>query len=105
MLLVSEYVCKADGTVAVNLAERVMKVDSPKNLDQVAGMCCRQSPLRGLVGGLIVCAVLIGFVFLLWHREAGCQGRPGVRGEAGCQEPFSEGNRFCHSASSSCIKL
>jgi hypothetical protein len=45
-----------------------MKVDSPKKMDRVAGMCCRQSPLRGLVGGLIVCAALIGFVFLLWHR-------------------------------------
>jgi hypothetical protein len=46
-----------------------MKVDSPKNMDQVAGMCCRQSRLRGLVGGLIVCAFLVGFVFLLRHRE------------------------------------
>jgi hypothetical protein len=45
-----------------------MKVDSPKNMGQVAGMCCRLSPLRGLVGGLIVCAFLIGIVFLLQHR-------------------------------------
>jgi hypothetical protein len=51
-----------------SLAEQVMKVDSPKNMDQVVGTCCRQSPLRGLVGGLIVCALLIGFVFVLWHR-------------------------------------
>jgi hypothetical protein len=36
-------------------------------MDQVDGMCCRQSPLRGLVGSLIVCAFLIGFVFLLRH--------------------------------------
>jgi hypothetical protein len=67
LLLVTEYVCRANVTVQVNLAERVMKVDSPKNMDQVAGMCCRQSPLRGLVGGLIFCAVLIGLVFLLRH--------------------------------------
>ena len=45
-----------------------MKLDSPKNLPPVAGLCCRQSPLRGLVGGLIVCAFLFGLVFLLWHR-------------------------------------
>jgi hypothetical protein len=45
-----------------------MKVDSPKNMGQVAGMCCRQSRLRGLVGGLIVCAFLIGVVFILWQR-------------------------------------
>jgi hypothetical protein len=45
-----------------------MKVDSPKNMGQVDGMCCRQSPLRGLVGSLIFCAVLIGFVFLLRNR-------------------------------------
>jgi hypothetical protein len=37
-------------------------------MDQVAGVCCRQSPLRGLVGSLIVCAFLIGFVFLLRQR-------------------------------------
>lgn len=42
-----------------------MKVDSPKNMDQVAGMCCRQAPLRGLVANLIFCAILVGFVFLL----------------------------------------
>jgi len=45
-----------------------MKVVSPNNMDPVDGMCCRQSPLRGLVGGLIVGAFLIGLVFLLWHR-------------------------------------
>jgi hypothetical protein len=45
-----------------------MKVDSPENMGSVAGTCCRQSPLRGLVGSLIVCAFLIGFVFVLWHR-------------------------------------
>lgn len=47
--------------------DRVVKVDSPTNMGQVAGRCCRQSPLRGLVGGLIVCAFLIGFVFVLRH--------------------------------------
>jgi hypothetical protein len=45
-----------------------MKVDSPKNME-VAGMCCRQSPLRGLIGGLIVCAFFIGFVLILRHWE------------------------------------
>ncbi len=45
-----------------------MKVNAPTNMGQVDGMCCRQSPLRGLVGSLIFCAVLIGLVFLLWHR-------------------------------------
>src|SRR4051794_40572002 len=44
-----------------------MKVDTPTNMGPVDGMYCRQSPLRGLVGSLIFCAVLIGFVFLLWH--------------------------------------
>jgi hypothetical protein len=41
-----------------------MKLYSPKDMDQVAGMCCRQSPLRGAIGGLILCAVLIGGVFV-----------------------------------------
>ena len=45
-----------------------MKIISPSDMDQVTGTCCRQSPLRGLVGSLIVCAFLIGFVFLLWNR-------------------------------------
>ena len=47
-----------------------MKVDSPKNMGPVAGLCCRQAPLRGLVGVLIGCAVLVGSVLLLWHRGA-----------------------------------
>ncbi len=42
-----------------------MKVVSPGDRDPVAGMCCRQAPLRGLVASLIFCAVLIGLVFLL----------------------------------------
>lgn len=45
-----------------------MKVDSPKNMEQVTGMCCGQAPLRGLVGSLIFCAILIGLVFLLWQQ-------------------------------------
>jgi hypothetical protein len=64
----SEYIYKAVATVGINLTERVVKVDFPKNMGRVAGMRCRQAPLRGLVGGLIVCAFLIGFVFLLWQR-------------------------------------
>ncbi len=44
-----------------------MKVISPKNMGRVAGTCCRQSPLRGLVAGLIFCAILIGSVLLLRH--------------------------------------
>src|SRR5947208_2989285 len=46
-----------------------MKVDSPKNMDQVAGMCCRQAPLRGLIGALILCACFIGAAILLWQQE------------------------------------
>jgi hypothetical protein len=45
-----------------------MRVESPKKMGQVAGMCCRQSPLRGLIASLIFCAVLIGLVFLLWQQ-------------------------------------
>jgi hypothetical protein len=44
-----------------------MKVDSPKNMEQVAGICCRQALVRGLIGSLIGCAILIGFVLVLWH--------------------------------------
>jgi hypothetical protein len=61
-----------------------MKVDSPKNMGHVAGMCCRQSPLRGLVGSLIFCAVLIGLVFLLrqqgfpWVMWGGCAALAGL---------------------------
>jgi hypothetical protein len=39
-------------------------------MGQVAGVCCRQAPLRGLVGSLVGCAVLIGTVFLLRHLGA-----------------------------------
>lgn len=67
-----------DATARVNLADRIMKLDSPENMGQADGLCCRQSPLRGLVGGLIVCAFLVGFVFLLrrsgapWFVWGGC---------------------------------
>ncbi|HEY1376216.1 MAG TPA: hypothetical protein VGF55_05450 [Gemmataceae bacterium] len=45
-----------------------MKVIAPKTMGQVAGTCCRQSPLRGLAGSLIFCAILVGSVLLLWHQ-------------------------------------
>src|SRR5262249_37937381 len=67
-LPVPEYVCGAGATVPVNWVDRVMQLDSPKNRGQVAGVRCRQSPLRGLVGALVVCAFLIGLVLLLRHR-------------------------------------
>jgi len=38
-------------------------------MDQAAGLCCRQSPLRGAIGGLILCAAFVGGVFLA--RRAG----------------------------------
>lgn len=44
-----------------------MKLDLPTNMGQVAGLRCRQSPLRGLIGGLVVCAILIGFVVVFRH--------------------------------------
>lgn len=44
-----------------------MKLNTPKNMDPMAGICCRQSPLRGLVGALIACALLIGATVLCWH--------------------------------------
>ena len=42
-----------------------MKLSSPRDMEQAAGLCCRQSPLRGAIGGLILCAALVGAVFLL----------------------------------------
>jgi hypothetical protein len=44
-----------------------MKLNSPEKLERQVGTVCRQSRLRGLVGGLVVCAFLIGFVFLMWQ--------------------------------------
>jgi hypothetical protein len=67
-LSASEYVCNAEARAGINLLERVMRFDSPKNMAQMAGMCCRQSRLRGLIGGLLVCAFLIGFVLILRQR-------------------------------------
>jgi hypothetical protein len=46
-----------------------MKVDSPTNMGQVDGMCCRQAPVRGLIGNLVFCAILIGLAVLLWQQE------------------------------------
>jgi hypothetical protein len=45
-----------------------MKLDSPNNMGQMDGMCCRQSPLRGLVGALVLCAGFIGVAFLVRHK-------------------------------------
>lgn len=50
------------------MAERVIKVHSPADMNQTAGTCCRQSPVRGLVGSLIVCTFLVGFALVLWQR-------------------------------------
>ncbi len=47
-----------------------MKLHSGEDLGQEAGLCCRQSPLRGAVGGLFACAFLVGMVLLLRHRGA-----------------------------------
>jgi hypothetical protein len=45
-----------------------MKLDSPTNMGQAVGTCCRQSPVRGLVGSLVFCAILIGSAVLLWQQ-------------------------------------
>jgi uncharacterized membrane protein len=45
-----------------------MKLQTVKEMGPVAGLCCRQSPLRGAIGGLIVCTFIIGAAFLCWHR-------------------------------------
>lgn len=47
-----------------------MTVGSPTNMGPVAGLCCRQAPVRGLVGGLVGCAVLVASAFLVWYRGA-----------------------------------
>jgi hypothetical protein len=47
-----------------------MKFYSPKDVDPGAGVRCRQSPLRGAIGGLIVCAAFIGGVFVCRHVGA-----------------------------------
>lgn len=45
-----------------------MKLMAPTHVGHVTGTCCRQSPIRGLVGALTVSAALIGFVVFLRHR-------------------------------------
>ena len=47
-----------------------MIVATPMKMGPVAGLCCRQAPVRGLVGALIGCAVLVGAAFLVWQRGA-----------------------------------
>lgn len=50
------------------MAKSVIKVHSSAEMQQTAGTCCRQSPVRSIVGSLIVCSFLIGFVLVLWQR-------------------------------------
>jgi hypothetical protein len=45
-----------------------MKLDFPKNMGRLAGVRCRQAPLRGLIGALVVCACFIGFAVLVWQQ-------------------------------------
>src|SRR5436189_217021 len=59
---------RAGATIRVNFVDRVMKLASPKSMGQVAGVCCRQAPLRGLLGALIVCACFIGAAVLVRQR-------------------------------------
>ena len=47
-----------------------MNLYSGAGIGQGPGMCCRQSRLRGVVGGLFMCAFLVGLVLLLRHRGA-----------------------------------
>jgi hypothetical protein len=47
-----------------------MNLYSPTAFGQAAGLCCRQSPLRGAIGGLIGCAVVIGLPLLCWWMGA-----------------------------------
>lgn len=44
-----------------------MKPHSVTEMREVAGVCCRQSPLRGAAGGLILCAIFVGASFLARH--------------------------------------
>ena len=46
-----------------------MKLDSPTNMGQVAGVCCRQAPLRGLLCALILCACFFGAAVLVWQQK------------------------------------
>jgi hypothetical protein len=47
-----------------------MKLHSVTEMGEVAGVCCRQSRLRGAVGALIFSALLVGAVFLARHAGA-----------------------------------
>lgn len=55
-----------------------MKLHSPKDMGQMSGVCCRQSPLRGAVGGLVLGAAFIGVAGLCkysgfpWPVWGGC---------------------------------
>jgi hypothetical protein len=44
-----------------------MKLHSVTEMGPVAGVCCRQSRLRGAVGALILSAILVGAIFLGRH--------------------------------------
>ncbi len=47
-----------------------MKFYSPKDMNPVDGVCCRQSPVRGAIGGLILWAFLSGTTFLAQRAGA-----------------------------------
>lgn len=47
-----------------------MKLCSPREMTPRAGICCRQSPLRGTVGGLVLCAAVLGAALLWRHLGA-----------------------------------
>src|SRR4051794_32507611 len=47
-----------------------MRLYSAEGMGQGAGLCCRQSRLQGIVGGLIVCAVTGGGALLFRHLGA-----------------------------------
>jgi hypothetical protein len=47
-----------------------MKLHPATKMGPVAGVCCRQSRLRGAVGALILSAALVGAVFLVRHVGA-----------------------------------
>ena len=47
-----------------------MRLHSGAGMGEGPGVCCRQSRLRGAVGGLFVCAFVVGGAFLLRHLGA-----------------------------------
>src|SRR5437868_14972350 len=47
-----------------------MKLPSVREMGEVAGVCCRQSRLRGVLGALAFTAILIGAAFLTRHFGA-----------------------------------